>query len=925
MAVTLPCPAEYWPLFSTLLDEALGLPATEYESWLAGLEGESAALRPWLARVLAGPAAQATGGFLDTPSLLSDAARPETELTASDAVGPFRLIRRLGEGGMGEVWLADRADDGPQRQVALKLPHAFMLGSEARVRFQRERDVVAGLAHPNIAQLYEAGVSSSNVPYLALEYVDGTPITDWCRAKSVPLDQRLALAQDILDGLGYAHRRLIVHRDIKPSNILVTSEGQVKLLDFGIAKLLGDASDRADLTQPAARLATPDYAAPEQLTGDAVTVSTDLFAVGAVLFELVTGARPFSSGRRSTDQEAPLASTRADAVACGNPLGARLASTLRGDLDAILARALAPDPAQRYPSADAFARDLACYRAGLPVSARRVGWFTRAGKFVRRQRLASALAAACVLAVATGVGGVAWQADRAERAATRANIVKDFLIGVFQANDPRAPHDKPAREVTAKDLLDEATARLDTGFAGDPESKLEIMSKLGDLYEFMEDAPRAENLEARRIDLSRKLYGANNPVVLRAILDQAWDDVGFDDYAKAKSVLAGVRDRITATFGDHSHERGVWLMDQAYALSTTPGARDERRRDASEAAAIFASESPRPEDYPTAENILGRIELESNRFPEALKAIETAAAADRALGDFDAVEQMINEINSAQALENLGRPDEAIRSYEVAAAAAERTMGRNSSMHFQALMRLAALLHLRGERGEADRIFQSLEADAARADTPPGEAMLVKETHGAALVADGRPANALSLLHAALRMARAQPNDEADLPRIELAIGEAEDQLGFRAAAGPFLAAARKAWMNEGPANAPWVLGARERWARFEMAVGATATAEAECRAIMAAAGRTPSAPVALAQADLTRLALMRGDRGAARNESAAALATMSSATGLYDIRSWIPVWGARAAALAASGDKAGARVWTRRASDATRLYGAPR
>ncbi len=919
MAVTLPCPAEHWPLFSSLLDEALALPNSGYEAWLDALEGDRATLRPWLARVLAESAAPATGGFLDTPALLADKA-----LQAGDAVGPFRLVRRLGEGGMGEVWLADRAEDGPRRQVALKLPHAFLLSADARTRFQRERDVVAGLAHPNIAQLYEAGVSSGNVPYLALEYVDGTPITGWCREKFLPLDQRLALAQQILDALGYAHRRLIVHRDIKPSNILVTAEGHVKLLDFGIAKLLGDVSEMGDLTQPATRLATPDYAAPEQLRGEPVTVSTDLFAVGAVLFELVTGARPFSTPWRSPDQEAPLASSRADPKASGSPLGARLPSALRGDLDAILARALAPDPANRYLSADAFARDLACFRAGMPVSARRVGWLKRAGKFVRRQRLASALAAACALAVATGVGGVLWQADRAERAAARADVIKEFLIGVFQADDPRARHDKPPSEVTAKELLDAATARLDSGFAGDPESELEVMGKLSDIYEFMEDAQRAESLQARRIALARRLYGPNNPATLRVVLDQAWDAAGFDNDLKAQTMLAEIRDKIPATFGGHSHERGVWLMEQAYALAATLGAREERRRDASEAAAIFQSERPVPDDFPTALHVLWRAEMDSARFTEALKTVEAGAAADRAMGEFDPVEATIYGIQSAETLQDLGRPDEAERRLRVAASAGERVMGPHSSLHFQALALLGDLLRQRGERGEADRIFERIDSEVDGADTPPGEMMIVKGTYGASLVAEGRPAAALPLLGAALAWARVRPRAVADLPRIQQALGDAEEQLGRRAAAGQFLAAARTAWMVEGPANAPWVLGARERWARFEMAGGAASIAEAECHSIVKAAGPTPSAPVALAQADLARLALSRGDVGAARDDSAAALNTMSTAAGLYDVRSWIPVWRARALVLAAAGDAAGAKAWTKRASEAARRYGAP-
>ena len=783
MTVTLPCSAERWPLFSRLLDEALSLPETGYDGWLAALEGESATLRPALARVLTAAAGPATGGFLDAPAL-----PPDTGLEAGAAVGPFRLVRRLGEGGMGEVWLADRAEDGPRRQVALKLPHAFLLGAEARTRFQRERDVLATLTHPNIAQLYEAGVSSDNVPYLALEYVDGTPITLWCRETSLALDGRLALAEKVLEALGHAHGRLIVHRDIKPSNILVTGDGQVKLLDFGIAKLLGDTAEAGGLTQPAARMATPDYAAPEQLRGDAVTVATDLFGVGAVLFELVAGARPFPSAWRSPDQEAPLASTRADPKAAGSALGARLARALRGDLDAILAKALAPDPAKRYPSADAFARDLACFRAGKPVSARRVGWLTRAGKFVRRQPLATALAVAFLLAVSAGVGGVVWQADRAERAAARANVIKDFLISVFQEANPRALRDKPPGEVTAKELLDAATTRVDSEFAGDAKTRLEILARLADIYEFLEDVPRAEALEAHRIDLTRGLYGPNNPVTLRAMIDKAWDDAGFLEYGKAKSMLAEIRDRVPAVFGSRSHERGVWLMEWAFALQATPGARAERRGAASEAAAILGSERPVPDDYPTALDDLGRVEMASDRFAQALQTLNAFAAADRSMGEFDPVETMLYDTRSAEALQNLGRPDEAERRYREAARLAERTTGRHSTRHFQALARLADLLHQRGQREEADRIFEIIEGEAARSDTPPGQAMVVEAFHGRALEAEGRPAAAARVLESALRTARVRPQGVADLPLIQQALGDAQDQLGHRAEAGPFLA-----------------------------------------------------------------------------------------------------------------------------------------
>jgi tetratricopeptide (TPR) repeat protein len=429
-------------------------------------------------------------------------------------------------------------------------------------------------------------------------------------------------------------------------------------------------------------------------------------------------------------------------------------------------------------------------------------------------------------------------------------------------------------------------------------------------------------MEARRIELARRLYGANSPVTLKVMLDQAWDDDGFDDYGKANAVLAEDRDRILATFGSHSHERGLWLMERAYALSATPGARDEGRRDASEAAAIFASESPVPDDYPTAKDIFGRFEMDSDRFPQALKDMDAGAATDRALGEFDPVEQIIYNVHSAEALQNLGALGEAERRYRVAAMSADRTMGRRSSLHFDTLVQLADLLRQRGERAEADRILQQLDSEVDGADTPRGQALRVKEIYGAALVAEGRAAAAMPVLGAALTMARTRPHSVAQLPRIQQAMGEAEEQLGRRDAAGQYLTAARTAWMREGPANAPWVLGARERWARFEIASGAAAVATAECQAIVRAGGATPSAPVALAQADLARLALQRGDIGAARDESATALKTMSAASELYDIRSWIPVWRARALVLSGSGDGAGARAWAKRASDAALRYG---
>src|SRR5258708_6137205 len=295
----LPCPPELWPAFSALLDEALDIPETGRSQWLASLGAEHAEVRPWLVKVLAtGAAATRETGLLN--ALVIDDFAPE--FVAGQLVGPYRLTKRLGVGGMGEVWLASRSDGTLTRQVALKLPHIHLLAGVVRRRFERERDILAALAHPRIAHLYDAGVDEAQNPYLAMEWVDGIAINEYCRDAKASLERRLNLFLQVLDAVGHAHGRLIAHRDLKPSNILVTSEERVKLLDFGIAKLLdGDAPRGAtQMTRFAACMTTPAYAAPEQLAGEPITAPIDLYALGVILHEMLTGQRPVRDNRKTS-------------------------------------------------------------------------------------------------------------------------------------------------------------------------------------------------------------------------------------------------------------------------------------------------------------------------------------------------------------------------------------------------------------------------------------------------------------------------------------------------------------------------------------------------------------------------------------------------------------------------------------------------
>jgi len=523
----LPCPAELWPEFSRLLDQALDQPVAGRQAWLDSLPPAHRNLVPYLQSVL-------TVGN-DSPSLAPDALAALTPGTvdgsgevrdddafaplAGEQVGPYTLERELGRGGMGMVWLAARSDGAYERQVALKLPHTHLGGSATLRRFRRERDILATLSHPNIAQFLDAGLTPTGHPYLALELVSGVPITEACRAGRQPLAVRVGLVRDVAAALHAAHARLIVHRDIKPSNVMVASDGTVKLLDFGIAKLLetdetGESNAAfTQLTVEGTRIATPDYAAPEQLTGAPITVATDVYSLAVLLYELLTGRRPFDRAAGparllqvlSPGTEAPRASSRLDpahAATVGEMTPRELSRALAGDLDAILAKALAIDPAERYSSAEAFADDLGRYLRLEPIQARRSGHLTRTVKFVRRHRLSVGLSAALALASMLGIGGVLWQSARTASEARRANATKDFLVGVFEASDPRIAGSRPRGEITARELLDVAALRLDTQLKDDPETRSELRELTATIYTYLDELEPARRL-ARSVSEER--------------------------------------------------------------------------------------------------------------------------------------------------------------------------------------------------------------------------------------------------------------------------------------------------------------------------------------------------------------------------------------------------------------------------------------
>jgi eukaryotic-like serine/threonine-protein kinase len=406
---------------SRLLDQALPLDDESRHQWLDHLPSEHQDLLPALRQALFVPDDGSTLGGKWFPTLPPIAGFGQTAtlltagLQAGQRVGPYQLVSELGAGGMAVVWRAWRVDGASEREVALKLPLLSRLRRDLAERFARERQILAQLQHPNIARLYDAGVAADGLPYLALEYVEGQPLTNWCDEHHNSVRERLKLFLQVLDAVQYAHARHVVHRDLKPSNILVTESGQVRLLDFGVAKLLagGEEAERSELTRVYGRVLTPDYASPEQLQGEAIGAASDIYALGIVLYELLVGNRPYRIKAASLDLSLELAIKEAQvrkpstqvqptAAAARATTHEKLARRLRGDLDAIVLKALAKDPQDRYVSAIALADDLQRYLSGDPVEARPARAGYRLAKFVSRHRLAvgaTAVASAAVIAL----------------------------------------------------------------------------------------------------------------------------------------------------------------------------------------------------------------------------------------------------------------------------------------------------------------------------------------------------------------------------------------------------------------------------------------------------------------------------------------------------------------------------------------------
>jgi serine/threonine protein kinase len=622
-------PSDAAERFAELFDEALGIAPALRDEWLSRVCGDDAGLREKLERLLRADA-RATGILESLPRLVADAAasaNPPFELPRS--FGPYRVVRSIGVGGMGEVWLAERCDGEYEQRVAIKqlaYPTPGLLQ-----RFRQERQILAHLEHPNIARLLDGGVDARGAPYLVMEYVEGVPITEYVRGHALDLRLRLQLFVRVCDAVQFAHQNLVVHRDLKPSNIFVTADGTPKLLDFGIAKVLSTTADDVP-TQTHARLLTPDYAAPEQLNGGIITTATDVYSLGVVLYELLAGTRPPRSLLRASqvDEATSPREPQPPSAALDRSTGPARRRALRGDLDRIALTALAAEPQRRYASAAALAADIRRHLDGRPITARADSAIYRLRKFVRRNRYAvsAALLVALVCIAATVIS--LRQASRAIEQAHRAEAVRQFLVDIFSQVNPDENHGQP---ITANLLLKKSEQRLVDAPMPD-DLRADLTSLIGTFYWNLADDAAAERALTKAMTLAENrnvpsyLAARNLAALARVEQDMRKFDSAYAHAASAQDLARG------------AGQDGADAADKAtHLLATLSLRRDGPERTVATLRDLLAVDRVRHGDNSEIVvddlSTLGGVLHELARYDEAEATLQESIARTRALHGFD--------------------------------------------------------------------------------------------------------------------------------------------------------------------------------------------------------------------------------------------------------------------------------------------------
>ncbi len=747
--------SERWREISPLLDHALSLDETQRAAWLESFVTENRALGDLLRELLQEHSVLAGEKFLETAPEV-----PANESSLSgQQIGAYTLLSPIGHGGMGSVWLAERSDGRFERRVAIKFLHFSVAAQGGIERFKREGRILGQLTHPNIAELLDAGITPSGEPYLVLEYVEGEPISQYCDKQSLDIASRIRLFLHVLSAVSHAHANLIVHRDLKPSNVLVSKDGQVKLLDFGIAKLLADDAAAAAtlLTLEAGGALTPQFAAPEQITGGPVTTATDVYALGVLLYLLLTGHHPAGDDQRSpadlvkaivdTEPARPSEITARhgakDEVGRRLPSPERLSRELRGDLDNIIGKALKKNAAERYGSVAAFADDLQRYLKHEPVSARPDTFAYRANKFVHRNLLTVVLTTFALLALFAGVAGTLiqertarHQRDAALRERDRANRIAEFMTGIFKVSDPG---ERVGSAVTAREVLDKASKDITSGLSKDPELQGQMMYVMGVAYLNLGLYSRAQSLLEGSVNLESAALGREHPETLLVMQQLGWTLFQEGHFADAERLQRRVYDARRRVLGPDDDKTLSITSDLANNLDAQGNHAEAEKLERE----VFnrRTRTLGPEDAGTLSSMdtLAVILLGENRLAEADALESQALAIQRRLhGDenLNTIHYMMNE-DAIQGL--MGRDNE--QSLRQLLELQRRILAPDQPETAVTLYNLASAVAKKGHSKEALSLLREsvdhglLARDAEGIGEDPDLKVLRSETGFGALVA----------------------------------------------------------------------------------------------------------------------------------------------------------------------------------------------
>jgi len=722
---------ERWAKVQSLFDAATALPRAEQPAFLAAECGDDAELCDYLLTLL------------DT-SIDVDAAVEETIVsTVTDAfgdaeddsmrgemIGPYRVERLIGSGGMGMVYLAKRADEQFDQQVAIKLGRHRLIDPQTELRLRNERQILADLDHPAIARLFDGGTTHDGVPYLVMEYIDGIPLDVYCDLHQLGVNARLRLFQTICSAVNYAHQNLIIHRDIKASNILVTDDGTPKLLDFGIAKLTDTAGAATDgLTREGAVIMTPANAAPEQVLGQPITTATDVYGLGLLLYRLLTGVRAYGTDDLTPSEiarlvceqdilppsaklEQALRDGRSDAelrtkleqlASNRNTSIERLQRRLRGDLDTVVGSALKKEPARRYNSAAALSDDIDLHLRSMPIIARRDSWHYRTGKFIRRHYLGVSASAAVLLILATFTVLLSVQNRTIARERDTAREVSQFLEDIFRAQDPEEAR---GASITADELLAAGADRIRSNLSDRPEIQAALMGTIGRVYFSLGEYSESVTLLDEALDRRIAGYGDEDPEVSALRNDLAEVLIELPDYGRAASLLEDALAANRRKLGPGSAQVARNLFTLA-SLNLKTGQLATANEYARSSIEIY---EPLAVDYAVelaqAKALLGRILQVSGELEQSEVLLREAI-------DIIARSEGEDHPSLAYYLQNLavlqrsqGDLAAATTSFEQAVEAIRRILGEQHPAYADTLMDLGAVLHVQGDLDRAESLMR---------------------------------------------------------------------------------------------------------------------------------------------------------------------------------------------------------------------------